>query len=54
MYTITEISQEQLAKFEVRKIDKEEILGTFDTQDEAKSFVIEQVKKDFTPVTLEA
>jgi hypothetical protein len=50
MYTITEICKEELTQFEVRKINNEDILGTFDTQDDAKAFVIEQVKKDFTPI----
>ena len=50
MYTITEISKEETTQFEVRKMNNEDVLGIFNTQDDAKTFVIEQVKKDFTPI----
>lgn len=50
MYTITEVFDGRLPQYEVRKADKEDIIGTFDSQDEAKDFIVEQVKKDFTPI----
>jgi len=52
MYTITEIYDRRLPLYEVRKADKEDIIGTFDTHEDAKTFVVEQVKKDFTPILL--
>lgn len=52
MYTITEIYDGRLPQYEVRKADKEDIIGTFDSQEDAKAFIVEQVKKDFTPIQL--